>query len=77
MNKKSELDCYLFFMWNVWNYDICIKLFGVCLGEHIYRKWMNYCEEIGCVGAAASFYSALDSDKRRRIVECAVAHYNR
>lgn len=76
MNKKSELDCYLFYMWNRWSYDECVTIFGEHLGKHIWSKWIDHCEGIGCTGAAATIYPSLDYDKRRIIVERAYAYYN-
>lgn len=77
MNKKSELDCYMFFMWNVWGEEECMNIFGESLGKHIWSKWADHCDGVGRTGAAATMYAVLDSDKRRKIVERAVAHYNK
>lgn len=77
MNKDSDLDCYLFFMWNEWCKDICLAIFGKLMGEHIWGKWCHLCEEYRSVGAPAAIYSELDAEKRRAIVERAIKHYNK
>lgn len=77
MDKKSELDCYLYFMWNHWSMGVCVQLFGESLGKHIWSKWVSACEDCGAGGAPALFYSTLDVDTRRTIVERSFNHYNR
>ncbi len=77
MNKESELDCYLYYMWNQWNNSTCVRIFGEMLGTHIWSKWIKACEECGSDGAPALFYSMLDYDTRKEIVNNALAHYNR
>ena len=77
MNNKSELDCYLFYMWNEWRYAECVAIFGLRLGEHFWGKWCYYVKKYRTVGAVAPFYTALDADNRHKIVERAMAHYNK
>lgn len=72
MNKNSELDCFLFYMWNVWGYDECVAHFS----EHIWIKWVEAADECGTVSAPAKFYAELDDKTRKAIVELAVAYYN-
>lgn len=72
MNPKSELDCFLFYMWNVWGYDECVSHFN----EHIWSKWVEADEQSGYKGAPAKFYAELDGKTRKAIVELAVAYYN-
>lgn len=77
MNKQSELDCYLYFMWNAWSYDECIALFGENLGKHIWSKWNALCCDCGVAGAPAALYAALDEEKHQTLKERAVAYYNK
>lgn len=77
MDKKSELDCYMFYMWNVWSKDESIAIFGERLGNHIWNKWCHKVDVSGADGVPASIYSELDADKRRKIVDRAIKHYNR
>lgn len=76
MNTKSELDCYLYYMWNVWSRSISIGIFGEMRGAHLWEKWEIACESCGADGAPALFYSMLDSNARREIVEKSITHYN-
>lgn len=73
---KSELDCYLFYMWNAWSKDECMAIFGERFGEHIWNKWEKQCDRRGLDGAPAPFYANCDTEVRRKIIERAVAHYN-
>lgn len=81
MNKNSELDCYLYWMWNVWSEDVCEKMwpnwYDPIYGNYMWGKWMNSCQICGGdgVGAAARFYAQVDDAIRRRIVEAAKAYY--
>lgn len=77
MNKKSDLDCYLYYMWNAWSGYECEEIFGENLGKHIWNKWCRQCDRCGLDGAPAPFYAELDTKSRRKIVERAVAHYNK
>lgn len=77
MNKKSELDCYLYYCWNVWSYEECINIFGECFGEHMWEKWCRYCDRCTASGAPAPFYADCDTEVRAKIVARAVAHYNK
>lgn len=76
MDKNSQLDCYMFYMWNEWSEDECISIFGERLGRHIWSKWEAHCDDYTSSGAVATIYASLDADKRRKIVERAIAHYN-
>lgn len=77
MNTKSELDCFLFYMWNRWDYSECRAIFGKHLVDHIWHEWLKLCESDGRTGAAASLYAALDEDKRKKLSERAFKHYNK
>lgn len=76
MDSNSILDCYLYYMWNVFNEDRCMDMFGQALGEHIWTIWISSCRHWGRTGAAATFYAELDSDKRRTLADHAYRYYN-
>lgn len=77
MDRNSELDCYLYYMWNRWDYSECRITFGRHLVDHIWSKWLSLCESDGRTGAAASIYALLDGEQRKKLVERAVRHYNK
>lgn len=82
MNKNSELDCFLYYMWNEWSLGVCQTIcpnsYDPVYGSHLWRVWVNARNKCNGspVGAAAQFYADLDSDTRRKIVDAAVHHYN-
>lgn len=77
MDKTSELECYLYFMWNAWSKQACKEIFSESCYEHLWLKWMDLAQSDGMIGAAASWYAALDDNKRHIIREAAVNHYNK
>lgn len=77
MDKTSQLDCYLYFMWNVWCYDVCLNIFPSVIAKHLWDKWLRATESCGSAGAPAQFYSQVDADIRKTLVQCALVHYNR
>lgn len=77
MDTKSELDCYLYFMWNVWSKDICLTLFDGDLGEHLWHKWRGCVCCYGHYAAPSVYYSDLDEGRRKTLREAAFRHYNK
>ena len=75
MDKSSELDCYLYFMWNKWNEEECETIFKAN-SKQIWRGWELYRDRNGHDGAPAPFYAELTKSERKKIVERAVAYYN-
>lgn len=77
MDKTSELECYMYFMWNEWSARLCAEIFADTCHEHLWDGWKRKVDEIGATGAAASWYLVLDNVNRRRIREAAVKYYNK
>lgn len=75
MDKKSELDCFFYFMWNEWSKEVCIEIFGENLGNHYWSKYERFLSE-SVSGAPAIMYGVMDASKRRKIVDRAIKHYN-
>lgn len=46
-------------------------------GKHIYNKWFNECEVMGRTAAAATFWPAMDSETRSKIVAAAMKLYGK
>ena len=77
MDKTSELECYLYFMWNVWCKQVCEEIFADTCHEYLWDGWKRKVNELGTIGATASWYWVLDDSNRRRIREAAVKYYNK
>ena len=77
MHKSSELECYLYFMWNEWSARLCAEIFADTCHENLWNGWRRKVDELGATGAAASWYLVLDDGNRRRIREAAVKYYNK
>ena len=70
----NEVTAFMFYMYNKWNIEESIKVFGQNLGEHIYRKWQRAWEDEH--DSNLWFYSQLDSACRSLLVERANFWYN-
>lgn len=77
MNKTSDLDCFLYWMWNVWNKDVCENLYpkwyDPIYGNYLWGVWMKAVESSGnnCHAAPAQFYANVDCNIRKRFVDVA------
>lgn len=72
MNEKKN-NVVTYFMWyiyNKWNENECIHVFGEDLGAHIWSKWMNRME-------ALRWYADLDEKCRQMLVDRAIEIYKR
>lgn len=76
MDKSSTLDCYLYYMWNVWSEEECNKIIEYWRAVHVWSKWIDHCTDKGALAAAATFYAEIDPGVRRMIVERAIKYYN-
>ena len=77
MDKSSQIDCYLYFMWNAWSKERCIEMYGKVMGEHFWAKWNKLYETYTAIGAPAPFYSELGFEARNTIVQYAFNYYNK
>ena len=69
------VDFYFFFMWNRWDERECHKIFGEMLGNHLWNKWITYCQEKGSHHATSKFYAELDCTNREILVEYCIQYY--
>lgn len=82
MNRSSELECYLYFMWNVWSKEVCEEMYPCwydpTYDNYLWGKWCIAVEKSGgnTVSAAAQFYADVDANIRKRLSEEAMSHYN-
>lgn len=68
---QEAVDAYLKFMWNKWDRDRCIIMFdATCYSpDHIWQIWTSCVNENGWVGAPATFWSKVDKDVQRIILD--------
>lgn len=76
MKKESELECYLYFMWNDFCDYYCNKIFGEKEGRILYNIYLSCCDRCHHEGAAATFYQELSENEREKLVQFAVKYYN-
>lgn len=64
--KSNEVTRFLWYIYNKWNLDEAIKLFGTNLGAHIYHK-RNKMREQGF--DTLYWYGELDEDCHQKLVD--------
>lgn len=70
---KSEVDNFMYYVFNKWSEAEAIHVFGDNLGRHIYNKWVWYREN---GGDQLEWYANLDTTCRRKLVDRANEVYN-
>lgn len=59
------INKYLYFMWNAWSEEVCMKIQWNCSAQHIWSKWMGFWDRNGASGATAPFWGDLDGKNRQ------------
>lgn len=67
---NNEVTNFMYYMFNRWNEQEAIDLYGKLLGKHIYEKW------IACGRCNLMWYGALDNECRQKVVDRANEIYN-
>ena len=75
MEMRNYINNYFMFMWNHWDYKTCIEIFGENLGEHIWSKWLNICNEYGPTGGVAILWGRIDSECQQKLTIKANKYY--
>ena len=75
MTHKQSINNYLMYMWNHWDYKTCIEIFDKILGQHIWEKWINICEDYGSTGGVAVLWSKLDGECQQKLATVANNYY--
>lgn len=70
------IDSYMKFMYNQWDYNMCISIFGEMLGDHIWGKWLDTRERDGIDAAITNIWWELDRDCIEKILARAFETYN-
>lgn len=67
----NEVTNFMYYMYNVWNKEEAINLFGEWLGKHIYSKWCDLHDK------ELIFYASLDNECRQKLVDRANEYYSK
>lgn len=75
MKTNNEVTNFMYYMYNKWCIGEAKKVFGNNLGEHIFSKWVHHINvtQLGDL----YWYSELDNECRRKIVDRANELYNK
>lgn len=68
----QTIDSYLKFMWNKFDKDTCINIFGDDIGNHIWGKYAYIMETHGSFGAPAVIMAELDKETASQLIEYAL-----
>ena len=68
----NEVTNFMYYMFNKWCYDECIKLFGQNLGSHIWKKY-----EDNESSDKLYWYASLDNKCRQKLVDRANEIYRK
>ena len=69
MNNQPILSFFIY-MYNRWNLDESVEIFGKQLGAHIFNKWEYAGQDIGL------FFIDLDEECQLKLQERAFSMYN-
>ena len=58
---------FMWYMYNKWNRQEAIYVFGENLGNHLYNKWMRYYENVRDYNL--TFFAEIDNECRTKIVQ--------
>lgn len=67
----KNLDIFMKYLWNAFDYDECIEIFGDDLGRHIWSKWLDALS-MSSLGSPAIFFSMLDKNTCQKIIDAAI-----
>lgn len=63
----SEVMKFGYYLFNKWNFDECVNLFGEDLGNHIWEKWHSVVRD-GC-GDQLFWFMNLDDTCKKKILD--------
>ena len=72
---NNEVTNFVYYIFNKWCIEEAKKVFGDNLGEHIFNKWVHHRKDTGL--GDLYWYSELDNECRRKIVDRANELYNK
>jgi len=71
MAKNNEVTNFMYYLYNKWNIYEAKRLFGLDLGAHIWKKYLE------CGSAVLYWYGELDSECKQKLVDRANEIYNK
>lgn len=74
MKPEEVVTKFMYYVFNEWDKEEAIRLYGENLGRHIYGKWL-WCREHN--GDQLGWYAELDQVCRAKLVERAIEVYNK
>lgn len=76
---KNDIASFFYYMWNSWCKEECEIIYANsnCGAQHIWNKWIGYCERNGMFGAVEEFFANLDNTNQDLLVKRALEKYNR
>lgn len=86
MNNRKEVLSFMIYMWNRWSKSECAIVFNgednsrdeswlFSMGEHIWNKWVDFCESYGTMGSAERLVAELDEGNLNKLIERACSLY--
>lgn len=72
----NAVSSFFNYMWNAWDMEECKIIEWGCSWEHVWSKWMYYCDKYGPNGAIGPFYGELDHNNRAALVRQAMLRYD-
>ena len=75
-NWTNETLSYMIFMANMWDQEICHKIYGELFGSYIWQKYINYVDESGTYGAMSRMIFELDKENLKLLIDFACSQFN-
>ena len=85
MGERKEVLSFMIYMWNRWcmseaaivfnNSTVDAPNWNFSLGQHIWNKWLDFCNNYGTMGAAERLVAELDESNLNKLVERACSLY--
>lgn len=68
MNNQNDVSTFFYYMWNAFNKEECLSLFGIDLGYHIWEQYKEILVDQCGRGVIEELYSKIDDECRQKLV---------
>ena len=82
-NQNNEVLSFHIYMWNKWNQAEAAAVFNqpgqewqYSLGEHLWNKWLDRCNQVGATAAVSIMVMDLDEGNLNKLIQRACKFYN-